>query len=158
MSDSSTDLLQPVLDFSFVLYLTFTITYIFAVVIWKIPSNNFHLTTERMVLFDTRSINSVWQVSDKGFCILIFFFLQIVDPLARGRAFRCPEDMENRSPRTPHIPQGGPITPGVTSLSSFTSQRSGYSRFPRRKRESVARMSIRAASNLMRVSGAPINL
>lgn len=78
-------------------------------------------------------------------------FWQIVDPLARGRAFRCPDEMDSRSPRTPHIPQGGPITPGVTSLSSFTSQRSGYSRFPRRKRESVARMSIRAASNLMRV-------
>lgn len=80
-------------------------------------------------------------------------FWQIVDPLARGRAFRCPEEMEGRSPRTPHVPPGGPFTPGVTSLSSFTSQRSGYSRFPRRKRESVARMSIRAASNLMRVSG-----
>ncbi|XP_068178297.1 inactive rhomboid protein 2-like isoform X2 [Antennarius striatus] len=58
--------------------------------------------------------------------------------------------MEARSPRTPHIPQGGPVTPGVTSLSSFTSQRSGHNRLPRRKRESVARMSIRAASNLMR--------
>ncbi|XP_056891592.1 inactive rhomboid protein 2-like isoform X1 [Takifugu flavidus] len=75
---------------------------------------------------------------------------RIVDPLARGRAFRCPEEMEGRSPRTPHLPPGGPITPGITSLSSFTSQRSGYSRFPRRKRESVARMSLRAASNLMR--------
>uniref|UniRef100_A0A8C4HZU5 Inactive rhomboid protein n=1 Tax=Dicentrarchus labrax TaxID=13489 RepID=A0A8C4HZU5_DICLA len=75
---------------------------------------------------------------------------KIVDPLARGRAFRCPDEMDSRSPRTPHITQGGPVTPGVTSLSSFTSQRSGYSRFPRRKRESVARMSIRAASNLMR--------
>ncbi|TKS68826.1 Inactive rhomboid protein 2 [Collichthys lucidus] len=76
---------------------------------------------------------------------------KIVDPLARGRAFRCPDETDSRSPRTPQIPQGGPVTPGLTSLSSFTSQRSGYSRFPRRKRESVARMSIRAASNLMRV-------
>ncbi|TKS68817.1 Inactive rhomboid protein 2 [Collichthys lucidus] len=75
---------------------------------------------------------------------------KIVDPLARGRAFRCPDETDSRSPRTPQIPQGGPVTPGLTSLSSFTSQRSGYSRFPRRKRESVARMSIRAASNLMR--------
>ncbi|KAM7418963.1 hypothetical protein PAMA_016197 [Pampus argenteus] len=75
---------------------------------------------------------------------------KIVDPLARGRAFRCPDEMDNRSPRTPHTTHGAPITPGVTSLSSFTSQRSGYSRFPRRKRESVARMSIRAASNLLR--------
>uniref|UniRef100_A0A8C3B3K8 Inactive rhomboid protein n=1 Tax=Cyclopterus lumpus TaxID=8103 RepID=A0A8C3B3K8_CYCLU len=76
---------------------------------------------------------------------------KIVDPLARGRAFRCPDEMDNRSPRTPHTAEGGPFTPGVTSLSSFTSQRSGYSRFPKRKRESVARMSIRAASNLLRV-------
>uniref|UniRef100_A0A665XC32 Inactive rhomboid protein n=1 Tax=Echeneis naucrates TaxID=173247 RepID=A0A665XC32_ECHNA len=75
---------------------------------------------------------------------------KIVDPLARGRAFRCPDEVDTRSPRTPHATQGVPITPGITSLSSFTSQRSGYSRFPRRKRESVARMSIRAASNLLR--------
>nr|XP_057926187.1 LOW QUALITY PROTEIN: inactive rhomboid protein 2-like [Doryrhamphus excisus] len=71
---------------------------------------------------------------------------KIVDPLARGRAFRYPEEMDPRSPKA----QGYPITPGVTSLSSFTSQRSGYSRFPKRKRESVARMSIRAANNLLR--------
>ncbi|XP_044201789.1 inactive rhomboid protein 2-like [Thunnus albacares] len=75
---------------------------------------------------------------------------KIVDPLARGRAFRCPDEVDNRSPRTPHTPHVVPVTPGVTSLSSITSQRSGYSRFPRRKRESVARMSIRAASNLLR--------
>ncbi|TNN69504.1 Inactive rhomboid protein 2 [Liparis tanakae] len=75
---------------------------------------------------------------------------KIVDPLARGRAFRCPDEMDNRSPRTPYTAEGGPFTPGVTSLSSVTSQRSGYSRFPRRKRESVARMSIRAASNLLK--------
>ncbi|XP_077426115.1 inactive rhomboid protein 2-like isoform X2 [Vanacampus margaritifer] len=68
---------------------------------------------------------------------------KIVDPLARGRAFRYPEDMDGFSPRAP-------ITPGVNSLSSFTSQRSGYSRLPKRKRESVARMSIRAANNLLR--------
>ncbi|XP_060939555.1 inactive rhomboid protein 2-like [Limanda limanda] len=75
---------------------------------------------------------------------------KIVDPLARGRAFRCPDESDSRSPRTPYFTQGGPFTPGVTSLSSFTSQRSGYSRFPKRKRESVARMSIRAASNLLK--------
>uniref|UniRef100_A0A8C5H2P3 Inactive rhomboid protein n=1 Tax=Gouania willdenowi TaxID=441366 RepID=A0A8C5H2P3_GOUWI len=75
---------------------------------------------------------------------------KIVDPLARGRAFRCPDEMDSRSPKTPHTAHGYPFTPGVTSLSSFTSQRSGYSRFPRRKRESVARMSIRAASNLLK--------
>ncbi|XP_034043281.1 inactive rhomboid protein 2-like [Thalassophryne amazonica] len=72
---------------------------------------------------------------------------KIVDPLARGRPFRYPEE---GSPRTPLTTHGVPITPGVTSLSSFTSQRSCYSRYPRRKRESVARMSIRAASNLLR--------
>ncbi|CAB1344905.1 unnamed protein product [Coregonus sp. 'balchen'] len=72
---------------------------------------------------------------------------KIVDPLARGRAFRYPDETD-RPPRTPHT---GPVTPGFTSLSSFTSQRSGnYARLPRRKRESVARMSIRAASNLLR--------
>ncbi|XP_072319092.1 inactive rhomboid protein 2-like [Eucyclogobius newberryi] len=71
---------------------------------------------------------------------------KIVDPLARGRAFRGADDVDSRSPKTPH-------TPGVTSLSSFTSQRSGYSRLPKRKRESVARMSIRAASNLIRGHG-----
>uniref|UniRef100_A0A669DI62 Inactive rhomboid protein n=1 Tax=Oreochromis niloticus TaxID=8128 RepID=A0A669DI62_ORENI len=75
---------------------------------------------------------------------------RIVDPLARGRAFRCQDELESRSPRTPQTAQGGPVTPGVASLTSFTSQRSGYSRFPKRKRESVARMSIRAASNLLR--------
>uniref|UniRef100_A0A8C6LY98 Inactive rhomboid protein n=1 Tax=Nothobranchius furzeri TaxID=105023 RepID=A0A8C6LY98_NOTFU len=70
---------------------------------------------------------------------------QIVDPLARGRAFRCPDEVDSRSPRTPYTASWVPVTPGVTSLSSFTSQRSGYARLPRRKRESVARMSIRAA-------------
>ena len=75
-----------------------------------------------------------------------------MDPLARGRAFRYPDETEGpRPPRTPHTTQGGPVTPGVTSLSSYTSQRSGYNRFPKRKRESVARMSIRAANNLLRV-------
>uniref|UniRef100_A0A3Q2QPQ0 Inactive rhomboid protein n=1 Tax=Fundulus heteroclitus TaxID=8078 RepID=A0A3Q2QPQ0_FUNHE len=78
----------------------------------------------------------------------------IVDPLARGRAFRYPDEMDSGLPRTPHTTHGGSFTPGVTSLSSFTSQRSGYTRLPRRKRESVARMSIRAASNLLRVSWA----
>ncbi|XP_076149023.1 inactive rhomboid protein 2-like [Alosa pseudoharengus] len=67
---------------------------------------------------------------------------KIVDPLARGRAFRNPSETD-RPPRTP-------FTPRITSLSSFSSQRSGYSRLPRRKRESVARMSIRAASNLIK--------
>ncbi|KAM9482229.1 inactive rhomboid protein 2-like isoform 1-T4 [Clarias gariepinus] len=73
---------------------------------------------------------------------------KIVDPLARGRQFRY-DDVER--PRTPHVAHAPtPQTPGVSSLCSFTSQRSVHSRFPRRKRESVARMSIRAASNLLR--------
>ncbi|XP_029936537.1 inactive rhomboid protein 2 isoform X2 [Myripristis murdjan] len=75
---------------------------------------------------------------------------KIVDPLARGRAFRYPDEMDSRPPKTPLTAQGVPVTPGVTSLCSLTSQRSAYNRFPRRKRESVARMSIRAASNLLR--------
>ncbi|RXN15802.1 inactive rhomboid 2 [Labeo rohita] len=71
---------------------------------------------------------------------------KIVDPLARGRQFRYEE---SERPRTPHTAYP-PLTPGVTSLCSFTSQRSGYTRLPRRKRESVARMSLRAASNLLK--------
>ncbi|KAF4080079.1 hypothetical protein AMELA_G00166250 [Ameiurus melas] len=73
---------------------------------------------------------------------------KIVDPLARGRQFRY-DDVDR--PRTPHVAHApAPQTPGVSSLCSYTSQRSTHSRFPRRKRESVARMSIRAASNLLR--------
>ncbi|KPP64070.1 inactive rhomboid protein 2-like, partial [Scleropages formosus] len=72
---------------------------------------------------------------------------RIVDPLARGRAFRCPDETDR--PRTPHTAHP-PLTPGMSSLCSFSSQRSGYTRLPRRKRESVARMSIRAASNLLK--------
>uniref|UniRef100_A0A8C9TIX2 Inactive rhomboid protein n=1 Tax=Scleropages formosus TaxID=113540 RepID=A0A8C9TIX2_SCLFO len=75
-------------------------------------------------------------------------FQMIVDPLARGRAFRCPDETDR--PRTPHTAHP-PLTPGMSSLCSFSSQRSGYTRLPRRKRESVARMSIRAASNLLKV-------
>ncbi|KAK3575141.1 hypothetical protein QTP86_020953, partial [Hemibagrus guttatus] len=73
---------------------------------------------------------------------------KIVDPLARGRQFRYDEVDRPRTPHVAHAPP--PQTPGVSSLCSFTSQRSTHSRFPRRKRESVARMSIRAASNLLR--------
>ncbi|NXG55913.1 RHDF2 protein, partial [Hemiprocne comata] len=72
---------------------------------------------------------------------------KIVDPLARGRPFRHPEESDR--PHTPHhvLP---PVTPGVVSLASFNSIRSGYGRLPRRKRESVAHMSFKAAAALLR--------
>lgn len=73
-------------------------------------------------------------------------FAQIVDPLARGRAFRMVEEVDGYS-----VPQT-PITPGAASLCSFTSSRSGLNRLPRRrKRESVAKMSFRAAAALVKV-------
>lgn len=75
---------------------------------------------------------------------------QIIDPLARGRAFRMAEDTDGCS--VPHTP----ITPGATSLCSFTSSRSGFNRLPRRrKRESVAKMSFRAAAALVKVLPTP---
>ncbi|KAM7035819.1 inactive rhomboid protein 2 isoform 1-T1 [Acridotheres tristis] len=72
---------------------------------------------------------------------------KIVDPLARGRPFRHPDDTDR--PHTPHhvLP---PLTPGVVSLASFNSIRSGHGRLPRRKRESVAHMSFKAAAALLR--------
>uniref|UniRef100_A0A8C7VNY6 Inactive rhomboid protein n=1 Tax=Oncorhynchus mykiss TaxID=8022 RepID=A0A8C7VNY6_ONCMY len=71
--------------------------------------------------------------------------LYIVDPLARGRAFRMVEEVDGYS-----VPQT-PVTPGAASLCSFTSSRSGLNRLPRRrKRESVAKMSFRAAAALVK--------
>lgn len=71
---------------------------------------------------------------------------QIVDPLARGRAFRMVEEVDGLS-----VPQT-PITPGTASLCSFSSSRSALNRLPRRrKRESVAVMSLKAAAALMKV-------
>uniref|UniRef100_A0A3P9K788 Inactive rhomboid protein n=1 Tax=Oryzias latipes TaxID=8090 RepID=A0A3P9K788_ORYLA len=71
--------------------------------------------------------------------------MYIVDPLARGRAFRMVEEVDGYS-----VPQT-PITPGAASLCSFTSSRSGLNRLPRRrKRESVAKMSFRAAAALVK--------
>ncbi|XP_061455601.1 inactive rhomboid protein 1 isoform X3 [Rhineura floridana] len=70
---------------------------------------------------------------------------RIIDPLARGRAFRMAEDGDGHS--MPHTP----VTPGATSLCSFSSSRSGFNRWPRRrKRESVAKMSFRAAAALVK--------
>lgn len=46
-----------------------------------------------------------------------------------------------------------PVTPGAASLCSFSSSRSGFNRLPRRrKRESVAKMSFRAAAALVKVN------
>uniref|UniRef100_A0A8C0PK27 Inactive rhomboid protein n=1 Tax=Canis lupus familiaris TaxID=9615 RepID=A0A8C0PK27_CANLF len=69
---------------------------------------------------------------------------KIVDPLARGRAFRHPDEVDR--PHAPHPP----LTPGVLSLTSFTSVRSGHSHLPRRKRMSVAHMSFQAAAALLK--------
>ncbi|XP_060028701.1 inactive rhomboid protein 1 isoform X2 [Erinaceus europaeus] len=71
---------------------------------------------------------------------------KIIDPLARGRAFRVADDtMDGLS--VPHTP----VTPGAASLCSFSSSRSGFNRLPRRrKRESVAKMSFRAAAALVK--------
>ncbi|XP_047389391.1 inactive rhomboid protein 1 isoform X2 [Sciurus carolinensis] len=71
---------------------------------------------------------------------------KIVDPLARGRAFRMADDSAD-GPSAPHTP----VTPGAASLCSFSSSRSGFNRLPRRrKRESVAKMSFRAAAALVK--------
>lgn len=69
---------------------------------------------------------------------------KIVDPLARGRAFRHPDEVDR--PHAAHAP----LTPGVLSLTSFSSVRSGYSHLPRRKRISVAHMSFQAAAALLK--------
>ncbi|XP_027894948.1 inactive rhomboid protein 1 isoform X1 [Xiphophorus couchianus] len=70
---------------------------------------------------------------------------RVVDPLARGRAFRMGDDLDG-----PGAPQT-PLTPGSASLCSFSSSRSALNRLPRRrKRESVAVMSIKAAAALMK--------
>ncbi|XP_070304748.1 LOW QUALITY PROTEIN: inactive rhomboid protein 1-like [Salvelinus sp. IW2-2015] len=70
---------------------------------------------------------------------------RIVDPLARGRAFRLVEEVDGYS-----VPQT-PITPGATSLCSFSSSRSALNRLPRRrKRESVAVMSFKATAALVK--------
>nr|XP_057917821.1 inactive rhomboid protein 1 isoform X1 [Doryrhamphus excisus] len=69
---------------------------------------------------------------------------QIVDPLARGRAFRLAEEVDFSVLPTP-------VTPCGASLCSFSSSRSALSRMPRRrKRESVAVMSLKAAAALMK--------
>ncbi|XP_077407566.1 inactive rhomboid protein 1-like isoform X2 [Vanacampus margaritifer] len=69
---------------------------------------------------------------------------RIVDPLARGRAFRTVEEVDGFSV----LPV--PANACSASLCSFSSSRSALSRLPRRrKRESVALMSLKAAAALM---------
>ncbi|XP_059976547.1 inactive rhomboid protein 1 isoform X3 [Mesoplodon densirostris] len=71
---------------------------------------------------------------------------KIIDPLARGRAFRLADDAADGL-SAPHTP----VTPGAASLCSFSSSRSGFNWLPRRrKRESVAKMSFRAAAALVK--------
>uniref|UniRef100_A0A4W3IHX5 Inactive rhomboid protein n=1 Tax=Callorhinchus milii TaxID=7868 RepID=A0A4W3IHX5_CALMI len=70
---------------------------------------------------------------------------KILDPLARHRAFQYPGDADH--PRTPHLIHA--VTPDGASLTSFTSSPSGG--FRPRKRESVARMSLRAATAFIQV-------
>ncbi|XP_078474774.1 inactive rhomboid protein 1-like [Lampetra fluviatilis] len=77
---------------------------------------------------------------------------RVVDPLARGRQFRAP-DAESEGLHVPFTPRTplSPRTPGGISHASFTSSRSAIGRLPtRRKRESVAKMSFRAAALLVR--------
>ncbi|XP_067883581.1 inactive rhomboid protein 2-like isoform X2 [Heterodontus francisci] len=72
---------------------------------------------------------------------------KVIDPFVRSRAFRSPDAVDQ--PQTPH-----PVHPPQTSLGSVRSSRSRYVGITPRKRESVARMSLRAASAL--ITGRPI--
>ncbi|XP_051925540.1 inactive rhomboid protein 1 isoform X4 [Hippocampus zosterae] len=70
---------------------------------------------------------------------------RIVDPLARGRAFRTVEEVDGFGAPPTHT------NACTASLCSFSSSRSALSMLPRRrKRESVAVMSLKAASALMK--------
>ncbi|XP_061564516.1 inactive rhomboid protein 1 isoform X4 [Cololabis saira] len=70
---------------------------------------------------------------------------QVVDPLARGRTFRMADEVDGISGLQT------PVTPGTASLGSFSSSRSALNRLPRRrKRDSVAVMSLKAAAALMK--------
>ncbi|XP_036073103.1 inactive rhomboid protein 1 isoform X10 [Oryzias melastigma] len=70
---------------------------------------------------------------------------QVVDPLSRGRAFRVADEVDG------HFVTQSPLTPGAASLCSFSSSRSTLNWLPRRrKRDSVAVMSLKAAAALMK--------
>ncbi|XP_061564514.1 inactive rhomboid protein 1 isoform X3 [Cololabis saira] len=70
---------------------------------------------------------------------------RVVDPLARGRTFRMADEVDGISGLQT------PVTPGTASLGSFSSSRSALNRLPRRrKRDSVAVMSLKAAAALMK--------
>ncbi|XP_034049995.1 inactive rhomboid protein 1 isoform X2 [Thalassophryne amazonica] len=86
-----------------------------------------------------------WRRRSLQHCSHLYGGLKIVDPLARGRAFRMAEEVDALS-----VPQT-PITPATGSLCSYSSSRSALNRLPRRrKRESVAVMSLKAAAALMK--------
>ncbi|XP_036073102.1 inactive rhomboid protein 1 isoform X9 [Oryzias melastigma] len=70
---------------------------------------------------------------------------RVVDPLSRGRAFRVADEVDG------HFVTQSPLTPGAASLCSFSSSRSTLNWLPRRrKRDSVAVMSLKAAAALMK--------
>ncbi|XP_078793231.1 inactive rhomboid protein 1 isoform X4 [Oryzias latipes] len=70
---------------------------------------------------------------------------QVVNPLARGRVFRMADEVDG------HVVTQSPLTPGAASICSFSSSRSTLNWLPRRrKRDSVAVMSLKAAAALMK--------
>uniref|UniRef100_A0A8C7XZE3 Inactive rhomboid protein n=1 Tax=Oryzias sinensis TaxID=183150 RepID=A0A8C7XZE3_9TELE len=70
---------------------------------------------------------------------------RVVNPLARGRVFRVADEVDG------HVVTQSPLTPGAASICSFSSSRSTLNWLPRRrKRDSVAVMSLKAAAALMK--------
>lgn len=119
---------------------------------WSCPARRCHLS--KALSLQNRARCPRWASWGRGAvsgsprawaALLTHHLSQIVDPLARGRAFRHPDEVDR--PHAAHPP----LTPGVLSLTSFTSVRSGYSHLPRRKRISVAHMSFQAAAALLKV-------
>ncbi|XP_023805276.1 inactive rhomboid protein 1 isoform X3 [Oryzias latipes] len=74
-----------------------------------------------------------------------FGMWRVVNPLARGRVFRMADEVDG------HVVTQSPLTPGAASICSFSSSRSTLNWLPRRrKRDSVAVMSLKAAAALMK--------